>query len=54
MWCEMVEWRGLFEEEANGELLRGQEGFKASPEMVLISNRLQVWLLPDSPFWVDH
>lgn len=37
-----------------GGFSKGRRGSKASPEMVLISNRLQVWLLPDSPFWVDH
>lgn len=37
-----------------GGFSKGKRGSKASPERVLISNWLQVWLLPDSPFWVDH
>lgn len=37
-----------------GRFSKSRRGSEAPPEMVLISNRLQVWLLPDSPFWVDH
>ena len=33
---------------------RGRRGSKGAPGGALISNRLQVWLLPDAPFWVDY
>lgn len=33
---------------------RGRRGSKDTLGGALISNWLQIWLLPDAPFWVDY
>lgn len=51
---QLVGGGGLRGRGSNSLVLQGWERFKGTPGGALISNRLQVWPVPDTPFWVDH